>query len=161
MLRRTLRLAFLVFSLLPGPRAHAQVRGPAGPPCGALMNKDFLLGDNARYFTNPDLAALRDSLGIGRLPEDFPRSVVKDPGVCGRVFGKVTSVLARAGELARYEKAGYRFAVFRYGPYYAVLLVQGPARDPSDTTFRAFSTGYGDLFILRASDLGLVGRIAA
>jgi len=151
----------LIIALLLPVGAPAGSHGPAGPPCGALTNKDFFLGYDARYFTSPDLAALRDSLGIGRLPEDFPRHVVEDPEVCGRVFGKVTSILSRAGELAGYEKTGYRFSIFRYGPYYGVLLLQGPAPDPSDTTFTTFSTGYGDFFIFRASDLGLVGRIAA
>lgn len=146
----TLPVALTV--LLAGP---LPAQGPETPPCGDLPLKQTFLERNLRHFTRKSLAPLRDSLGIDRLPEDVARRVLDEPEECGRIFGQVTAHIARLGETKRLRTRGFRHAIFRYGPYYAVLIVQ----DETDESDARFTTGYGDLFILRASDLEVIGRI--
>lgn len=156
---RWLTAALGTWLLMAGPAA-ARTPDGGGPPCGNLRDREFFLGYYARYFTREDLGAVRRSLGIDRLPESFPRHVVDEPQECGRVYGKLVAHLAELGQLEEHREKGFRFGIFRYGRYYAVLVVTGPVRSDRDTTLASFSTGPGELFIFRASDLEALGGIA-
>lgn len=149
---RTLVVLFGLSLLVP---VTLPAQGPDAPPCGDFPSKDFYLEYYARYFTQEDLDPVREAVGIERLPSNFPRRVVDAKKECGRVFGKLMSHLAQIDELERYRRSGFDFSIFRYGPYYAVLVLEKGQGSPPEK----FSTGYGDLFIFRASDLEHVGRI--
>lgn len=136
--------------------AGTAAQGPDAPPCGDLANKQQDRESYAKYFTEEDLTPVREAVGIERLPSDFPRRVVDEKKECGRVFGTMMSRLAKVGELKRLRKDGFDFSIFRYGPYYAVLVVEKGLGSPPEK----FSTGYGQFLIFRASDLEYVGGIA-
>lgn len=148
-------IMLLGLSLLAAP-AGVVAQGPDAPPCGDLENKQRDLESYARYFTQEDLAPVREAVGIERLPSDAPRRVVDEKKECGRVFGKLMSRLAEVGELQRLRENGFDFSIFRFGPFYATLVVEKPQDDPP----QELSTGYGQLLIFRASDLAYVGGIA-
>lgn len=152
-LRNALTLLAALTLTLGSPLA---AQGPEAPPCGELENKQFFLERNLRHFTQADLSALREEIGIQQLSEDVSRRVVETPRECGRIFGRVTSHLARKGELKTYRKTGFRHAIFRYGPFYAILVFEKPQSDSPET----ISTGYGQFLNFRASDLEYVSGIA-
>lgn len=144
---------FLGWALLLPAAAGAQVAD--APPCGDLENRQRDLESYARYFTEGELAPVREAVGIERLPAGFPRSVVDEKKECERVFGELTSRLAKVGELEPLRKAGFDFSIFRYGPYYGVLVLEETGGAPPGE----FSTHYGQFLIFRASDLEYVGGI--
>lgn len=150
---RKLILATVLVLLAPIP---AVGQGPDGPPCGELELAEFYLDYQARYFTEEDLKPVRDSVGIERLTPSFARRVVDERKECGRVMGQLMSRMARTGELQRIRPGGFDFSVFRYGPYYAVLVIDRAPRPSGE----GFSTGYGVTYIFEADDLMFVGSIA-
>lgn len=135
-----------------GPRA----KGPDAPPCGDVEVRDFYLAYFARYFTDDDLADVREGVGIERQPADFPRRVLEERQACGPVFGRMIERLDRSGEAERIREGGFGFALFRFGPYYGAVVVDRPREGAP----RDFSTGWGAFYVFRASDLGFVGAIA-
>ena len=130
---------------------------PADPPCGGIEDKQAALGFVKKYFFDDEFQAVREALSIEKLPTNAPVSVVEDKGACGRALGATMRQIREKGrEKGRSE---FEFAVFRFGPFLAVLLdeplPEGEEFPPSGT----IQTGFARLMIFRAQDLSFVGAI--
>ena len=137
----------LVVALLAAQNvASAQVRGDK---CGTWENSDVRLGIIAKYFVDDDQAAFREGL-IDKVSPDAPQSVVLDEQICGPLMRQVLKSIRTQTNTHDVARNGYEFSVLRYGPYYAVVLLENSAPDTSNLS-------WATLFIFRASDMQFLG----
>lgn len=144
-------IALIALSLAAGP---VRAQGPASPPCGDLEGAETAMALFTGYFTGDDPTGVRQSLGIEALPEDYPREIVADPRICGRIFGAAMELLGHTGGAAEKNRAGFDFAIYRFGPYYGLLL------DPREAEAKGTHALHrSPLYIFRADGLEYVGGI--
>ncbi len=94
----------------------------------ACGDQSYAREDLARHFQI--FTSIRDSIVRGtelvRLPATADHYVVTDPKICRRVTRAVTAKFRRVGHDGRSLKHPYMFTIFRYGPYYAVQILDTP-----------------------------------
>lgn len=121
--------------------------------CGSLPYPQERLEDFARYFRDDDLAAVRGTK-IRQLTAAETQARVTDASECQVVMEAAVATLRQfVSRWGQIEAAGYDFAVFRYGPYYAVLIHY--AVDPATGE----APHYLPLMIFRADDLAYLRTI--
>ena len=121
-----MRLLILAFALLLSAPGAARAQGPTqGRPnaCGDLENKEGILARTGRYFLDPARAGILETLGIEQPGPTAPRSVVDDERVCAPLMGRVRAELGRSGVMPNLRPNGFDFAVFRFGPLLAVVVL--------------------------------------
>lgn len=147
---RLLRASLLCAALWSFLCTPALAQGPA-KACGDLPRAELSLQRLADIFVEDEFAWFRDPKGIVQLAPDAPRSVVTEARECRRV---VRAVRAKLRDL--FDPAptlnDFEYAIFRYGPYYAVLLQSKPAEG-------VHIAGYTPLLIFRAATLEYLGSI--
>ena len=121
-----MRLLILAFALLLTAPGAARGQAPTqGRPnaCGDLENKEGNLARTGRYFLDPARAGFLEAMGTEQPGPTAPRSVVDDERVCAPLMGLVRAELGRKGVMPGLQPNGFDFAVFRYGPLLAVLVL--------------------------------------
>lgn len=130
----------------------AQTRPAA---CGSLPEDIDGLEDYAPYFYDDDMSEVRGE-EIEQLAPTDSRYIVADSATCVRVHDQARAYLQSIGGGGVNLSSGeYDFAIFRYGPYYAIMMLNN---EPEDATHAA--TGYGSLLVFRADDLTHLVTIA-
>lgn len=135
-----------------------RAQSPERPPCGDLPGAEAILEQLAPYFADDAHAGIRESLGIERLPADFPRRVVEDQRTCGRVFGALMRLRGRSGERGGASGDGFRFAVFRFGSCYGILTAERQAGE-GEFPDRIHEFARSPLYLFRADGMEYVGGI--
>jgi len=145
-----MRLMVLMIPALAVVAAAAQparARSAADSPCGTMENGQEMLDGLGRYFTSDWHAGMRGSY-VRKVRPGEPRAVVTDTAVCRAALdAALRRMRTDASKWPEQEARGYDHAVFRYGPYYAVLLA--PKWDP-DSERRP---SWIPLVVFRASDM--------
>ncbi|MDP3774267.1 MAG: hypothetical protein Q8Q85_08375 [Gemmatimonadales bacterium] len=119
--------------------------------CGELSHAELDLEALAHLFFEDEFAWFRDDIGIAQLDPAAPRSVVTDPRTCRVVVRAVRNALRDIYDHAP-PLNSFDYAIFQYGPYYAVLLQSKPVEGVQ-------IAGYSDLLIFRAATLEYLGSI--
>jgi hypothetical protein len=141
-MRRVILL--LACALLPGTTA-------AQNDCVTLPHSEGVLKSVSRYFLDDDLQQVREGW-LPKLDSAAPRFVESDARACQRVMREVASVQRKAEDWQAFQATGYEFAVYRIGPYYAVVIRQ--VAPPGETRLARIP-----MLVFRVSDLGYVGTI--
>ena len=121
-----MRLPVMALALLLTAPAAARAQAPTqGRPnaCGDLENKEGVLARTGRYFLDPERAGFLGGLGIEQPGPAALPSVVDDQRLCAPLMGSVRGELGRSGVMRNLRPNGFDFAVFRYGPLLAVLVL--------------------------------------
>lgn len=141
----------LIFSIL--LLASAQVAtAQRSDRCGTYGDRpEALMNRLARYLVDDNYEQFRAGK-FDQVPATAPRSVVTDSRLCQRIMHTVERELRARDESREAPQLGYDFRIFRYGNYYAVLVVTNDA--PGQT-----GLGYASFFVVRPSDLEIVGKI--
>ncbi len=144
---RLMVLAVPALAVVAAAAQPAQAQPAAGAPCGTMENTREMLDGLGRYFTSERHAGMRGS-HVRRVRPSEPRAVVADTAVCRTVLdAALRKMRTDASKWPEQEARGYDHAVFRYGPYYAVLLA--PKWDPSSER----RPSWIPLVVFRASDM--------
>lgn len=149
-------LRFILVALVMGlgivSRAAAQTR-PA--VCGSLPEDIAAVEHFAPYFFDTDMADVRGA-DIQQLAPTDTGMVVADSATCMVVHERARTYLQSMGDRSvNLESGEYDFTIFRFGPYYAIVLLNN---DPVGST--EVKTGYASLLVFRADDLAHVLTLA-
>lgn len=130
--------------------AAAAAQGPE-KACGELRSTEWELEAFAELFLADEFDWFRADIGIERLEPGAARTVVAEPRTCRNVVRAVRKVLREIYESAP-QLNSLDYAIFQFGPYYAVLLrprqIEG-----------ADIAGYSDLLVFRSDTLEYLGSI--
>jgi hypothetical protein len=127
---RLMVLAIPALAVVAAAAQPARARSAPDSPCGTMENTREMLDGLGRYFTSDWHAGMRGSY-VRKVRPDEPRAVVADTAVCRAALdAALRRMRTDASKWREREARGYDHAVFRYGPYYAVLLV--PRLDPPE-----------------------------
>jgi hypothetical protein len=108
-----------------------------------------LLPQFAEFFTSDAYAVWRGAQ-IDQIAQTDSQYIVTDSVTCQQVYAQAVSQLQADPHNAVNLAAGaHDFAVFRYGPYLAIFVVNTGPDDP-------FSKPESRFLVFRASDLGFV-----
>ena len=130
----------------------AQTRPAA---CGALAEDVAGVEHYAPYFLDADMADVRGE-GIQQLAPTDTLTIVADSATCVLVHERARKYLQSMGDRSVNLASGeYDFTVFRFGPYYAIVLLND---DPVGSG--EVKTGYASLLVFRADDLTHLRSIA-
>lgn len=125
-------LTGLIF--LPSPVLAQEDPGKADSAkiCGELSNPEATLRSYRPLFFSEEegFRQLRESMGLERLSPSASVAVVADPDLCGQLVPKSWKKVNELISGPRITPNELVWAVFRYGPYRAVVLV--PKHDPSE-----------------------------
>lgn len=132
-----------LMSILSVPsRAHA-----AG--CGTYPRAAEMLPQFAGFFTADGYAVWRGTQ-VDQISPTEPQYIVTDSATCEQVYAQAISHLSAEPRTDINLTAGaHQFAVFRYGPYYAMFIVNLGPDDP-------FHRSPSRFLVFRASDLTFV-----
>lgn len=143
-----IRISFFALLLLLLPVAlPAQV---GGDKCGSWEGADIRLDELAAYFVAAEHAEFREGM-IEQVSADAPRIVVTNRQECTKVVNAALKVLRSADGWREMHRLGFQHNVFRYGPYYAVVVLQNVPEGEVRVG------GYAIMLIFRADDLEYLG----
>lgn len=148
-----MRSAFGLIALGIFAAGPLRAQGPGSPPCGDLEGAEAVMELFTGYLTGDDPTGVRQALGIEALPADYTREVVADSSACRRVFGAAVQLLGRTSATAQ-NLAGLDFAIYRFGPYYALLLIEPEAAAEGHHVLHRSA-----LYLFRVDGLEYVGGI--
>jgi hypothetical protein len=121
---RMLKYIALAFAVTLASVALNPAAARAQTPCGSVSDAQERLTDFAEYFRDQEYADLRTNAGISQLTPSDPQYVVSDSTVCQRVYSTAVAQLQSHGTTTINLSAGaHDFVVLRYGPYYAIQLL--------------------------------------
>ena len=147
------KLCLNAFALLVALTFVAPVNAQQRPAaCGAISEEIASIEDFAPYFFDLDMSNVRGN-EITLLAATQPKYIVSDSTECTAVHAAAIAHLqAEGSDWVDFSSGGHDFTIFRFGPYYAIVLL-------NNTTSQK-RLHYSPLVVLRAADLAYVVSIA-